>query len=960
MRLDRFCAWYSYQIQLCIAEHFLYRLTFTRISERLTYNRSMAMPVLATKLFIPPPRPKVVLRPRLIDQLNEGLHAGHKLTLISAPVGYGKTTLISEWAARCRRSVAWLSLDEGDSDLTRFLAYIIAALQTISANIGKGVAGILQPAQPAPTEPILTALLNEITTIRENFILVLDDYHVIDSKPIGHSILFLIEHLPPQMHLVISTREDPGLPLASLRARDQLTELRATDLRFTPAEAAEFLNQVMGLNLSAEDIAALEARTEGWIAGLQLAALSTRGRGDVHGFITAFAGDNRYIVDYLVEEVLRRQPERVRRFLLETSILDWLSGPLCDAVTDQKNSNVLLEALERGNLFVTMLDDKRQWFRYHQLFTEVLHAHLIAELPDRVPTLHRRASEWYEHNGSAMDAIRHALAAGDFERVADLVELAVPEMRRNRQESTLLGWLQALPDELLHFRPVLSVHYAGALLLSRQLESVDARLLDAERWLDTTISPSQQREASPPEMVVIDEAEFRRLPGWIAIYRAARALALGDVDDTKEYARQALNILPEEDHLGSGAAAGFLGLAYWTSGELEAAHCTFAGGMTNLQKAGYLSDIIGSAIILADIRIAQGCLNMAMSTYRRGLKFGTEPGTPVLRGAADMHVGMSEIYYERNDLHSANQHLLRSKELGEFAGLPKNPYRWRVAMARIRQAQGDLDGALSLLHEAQGLYVGDFSPNVRPVAALKTRVWIAQVRLGEALDWAREQGLSAEDNLSYLHEFEHITLARVLLAMYRRDRADRYMLETMGLLERLLRSAEAYGSIGSAIEILLLQALAHHAQDDLPAALLLLQQALRLAEPEGYIRIFVDEGEPMRSLIADFRSWIETQSCGQDRALSGYIDRLLAAFTPQAAPPQSNIRHQNSTLVGQLSQRELEILRLIAQGLSNHEISERLFVALNTVKGHNQKIFGKLQVQSRTEAIARARELDLL
>ncbi len=405
----------------------------------------MSTPLLATKLYIPPPQPRVVLRPRLIERLDEGSHS--RLTLICAPAGFGKSTLISEWLAGCRRPAAWLSLDEGDSDPTRFLAYLVAALRTVAADIGEGVLGMLGSPQPPPTESVLTILLNEIATVPDDFVLVLDDYHAINARSVDDALAFLLEHLPPQVHLVIATREDPNLPLARLRGRGQLSELRAADLRFTPSEAAEFLNQVMGLDLSAEDIAALETRTEGWIAGLQLAALSMRGREDVPGFIRAFAGDNRYIVDYLVEEVLQRQPERVRSFLLQTSILDRLSGPLCDAVTGQEDGRGMLEALERGNFFVVPLDDKRHWYRYHHLFADVLFAHLMAEQPAQIPTLHRRASEWYEHNGSAADAIRHALAAEDFERAAGLVELAVPAMRRSRQEATLLGWLKALPDE---------------------------------------------------------------------------------------------------------------------------------------------------------------------------------------------------------------------------------------------------------------------------------------------------------------------------------------------------------------------------------------------------------------------------------------------------------------------------------------------------------------------------------
>ena len=556
------------------------------------------------------------------------------------------------------------------------------------------------------------------------------------------ALTYLVEHLPPQMHLVIATREDPQLPLARLRARSHLTEVRAADLRFTASEASEFLSQVMGLSLSAEDIAALEDHTEGWIAGLQLAALSMQGRQDVHGFIQAFAGDDRYIVDYLVEEVLQRQPAPVRSFLLQTSILDRLSGSLCDAVTGQKGGNARLEALERGNFFVVPLDDKRHWYRYHHLFAEVLSAHLMAEQPNQVATLHRRASAWYERNGSEADAIRHALAAGDFGRAADLVELAVPAMGRNRQEAMVLGWLKALPDELVRARPVLSVHYAGALLLNGELEGVEARLRDAEQWLDTKTDMGELALTSSAEMVVVDEAEFRGLAGNIAVYRAAIALALGDVANTMKYARRALDLVPEDDDHWRGSAAGFLGLAYWTSGDLEAAHRFYAECMARVQRAGYLSDALGCSIALADIRISQGRLREAMSTYERGLQLATEQGAHVLRGAADMHVGMSELYRERDDLDAATQHLLRSKELGEFAGLPQNRYRWRVAMARIREAQGDLDGALDLLCEAERLYVSDFFPNVRPVAASKTRVWVAQGRLGEALDWAREQGLS--------------------------------------------------------------------------------------------------------------------------------------------------------------------------------------------------------------------------
>jgi LuxR family maltose regulon positive regulatory protein len=902
--------------------------------------------ILATKLFIPPPRPKVVLRPRLIEQLNEGMHC--KLTLISAPAGFGKTTLVSEWLAGCQRPVAWLSLDEGDNDPSRFLSYIVAALQTIKAEIGSGLLGALQSPQPPSTESILTALLNEITTVQDHFILVLDDYHIIDSKPVDNILTFLLEHLPPQMHLVIASREDPHLPLARLRVRGQLTELRAGDLRFTHSEAAEFLNQVMGLKLSVEDIASLENRTEGWIASLQLAALSMQGHQDSASFIKSFTGSHHFVLDYLVEEVLGQQSESIRTFLLHTSILDRLSGPLCDAVLGSPSASgqKTLEYLEHANLFIVPLDNERHWYRYHHLFADVLCMHLKAEQPDQGSALHQRASAWYEHNDSAAEAIRHALAAKDFERAATLVELAVPKMRRNRQEATHteLGWLKALPNELVHFRPVLSVAYAYALFGDGELETVETRLRDAERWLDT--------EADLAGMVVVDEEEFRRLPGMIALLRTAQALARGDMPETVKNARRVLDVAPENDYLMIGGAASTLGLAAWTSGDLEAARRMTADGMANVRLAGYISSAIGGAIVLADILIAQGHLHEALTTYEQGLQWAAQPGVPVLRGAADMYVGMSDLHCEYNDLKTANQHLLSSQALGELAGLPQNPYRWCAAMARIRVAQGDLNGALDLLDQAERLYDANFSPNVRPIATRKVRVWVAQGRLGEALGWVREQGLSVEDKLSYLREFDHITLARLLLACYQRDREGSSIAGVVGLLERLLKAAEEGGRTGSAIEILVLQALAYHVQGDLPAALKPLQLALTLAEPEGYVRMFVDEGPPMAQLL------LEVASRG---IMPDYTGKLLAAFEAEKRKSEDKSPlPPTQPLIEPLSQRELKILQLIALGLSNREIGERLFLALDTIKGHNRIIFDKLQVQSRTEAIARARELGLL
>lgn len=910
------------------------------------YNRHVSIPILATKIYIPSPPPKAVTRSRLLGQLDAGLH--HKLIIISAPAGFGKSTLVSEWIASRKRPAAWLSLDENDNDTTRFLRYCIEALRTISLNLGAGILDALQSSQIPPTESILTALVNELATIPNDFTLVLDDYHLTDSKSVDDALTFLIEHLPPQMHVIITTREDPSLPIPRLRARNQLTEIRAADLRFTSSEAAEFLNQVMGLNLAANEVAALETRTEGWIAGLQLAALSMKGQEDIHGFIQAFTGDHRYIVDYLVEEVLQRQPESIRNFLLETSILDRLNGSLCDAVTNQMGSKSKLEQLQRGNLFLNPLDDKHDWYRYHHLFADMLRMHLTTEQPDQVRALHQRASEWYEQNSLTADAIHHALAGVDFERAARLIEKTLPSMRQNRQEPKLLDWLKTLPDELFHNHPVLNVHYIGILMQNGQFEGVESRLRDVEQWLGT---PEETRTP----LIYVDEVEFQRLPSSIAMYRAAIALAQGDTVNSIKYASKVLELAHEDDDFPRGAASSLLGLASWTNGDLETAYRMFAEGMSYLQRVGYLSDVIGGSITLADIRITQGHLHEAMSIYERGLQLATKKGVSALRGAADMHVGMSDIFREQNDFNTAEQHLLKSKELGEINGLPKNSYRWRVAMARIQEAQGDWAGALRLLNEAEPLYVGDFSPNVRPIHALKARVLIKQGELEKALAWARDQKLSIDEDPNYLREFEQITFARVLLAQFQRNHSTNLLHDTTGLLERLLKAAEKGGRTGSVIEILILQSLAHQMQEDMPAALSSLERALKLAEPEGYVRMFVDEGAAMATLLL---------KAATSKIMPDYTAKLLSAFEaerrglgeeqPRLAAPAS------SSLTEPLSQRELDILRLFKTELSGPEIAQELVIALSTVRTHTKSIYSKLNVKSRRAAVRQAIELGLI
>ena len=906
----------------------------------------LTSPVLETKVHAPRPRPSLVARPRLSQRLDRITES--KLILISAPAGFGKSTLLAEWLASARddgQVAGWLSVDEADNEPAAFWTYLISALRTAVPGIGEASLRLLESPQPR-IENLLAPLLNELSALPNDVVLVLDDFHVIHAPDIQEAMAYLLDHLPGPMHLVIATRADPALPLARLRARGELVEIRAADLRFTPEEATAYLNDVMGLDLGARDVAALEGRTEGWIAALQLAGLSMQGRDDVPGFIAGFAGDDRYIVDYLVEEVLHRQTDDVRSFLLQTSILARMTGPLCDAVTGRDGSRATLDALDRANLFVVSLDDRREWYRYHHLFADVLRARLLDERPDEVAELHRRASEWFEQHGEPGEAIAHAMAGEDFERAADLIEIAIPGMRQARQHAVLRRWLEVLPDELIGLRPVLSVHYAGLLLANGDFDDADARLRDAERWLAATEGAREGRDAASSAVVVRDEDGFRRLPSQVAIYRAAMAQGRGDRASAITYAQSALDLTDDDDHFERGAAAGFLALAHWSVGQLGAAHRYWTAAMTSLQSAGHLVDAIGCARALAQIRVAQGRMRDAMSTYARGLQLATEQRVPALRGTADMHVGISELFLEWGDLGTARQHLQESKELGDQAGLPQNPYRWHLAMARIREAEGDPDGSLDLLDEAERLFVSEYYPDVRPVAALRARIWATHGRLGDAAGWVRAQALSVEDDLDYLHEFEHTTLARLLLVQSKQDHRESSTNDTITLLDRLLRAAEEGQRMRSVIEILVLQALARQVDGDVRAALAPLARALTLGEPEGYVRIFVDEGSAMAALL---------EAAATDGIAPSYVRRLLAAFG--GADDNTYLRQ---ALVEPLSERELDVLRLLATDLDGPEIASELVVALSTIRSHTKSIYAKLGVNNRRAAVRRAEELDLL
>ncbi|MDQ1664054.1 MAG: hypothetical protein QOH75_85 [Actinomycetota bacterium] len=905
----------------------------------------MVGPLLESKLHVPARRPGTVARARLNERL--GGVSNSALTVLSAPAGFGKTTLLTEWLAAVPAggpSTAWLSLDARDNDPTLFWTYVVAALQAANDGVGASALSLLQSPQPS-TEAAIAVLLNDLHSVPHDILLVLDDYHLIEAPEVHDGMAFLLEHLPPKLHLVLATRADPALALARLRGRGELVEVRAADLRFTAEESAAYLNGSMGLALTAGDVAALDGRTEGWIAALQLAALSMQGRGDASAFIAGFAGDDRYIVDYLAEEVLGRLPAEVRDFLVKTSLLDRLTGPLCDAVTAREGGRATLVSLERANLFLVPLDDRREWYRYHHLFADVLQAHLLEEHADEVPKLHGRASAWYEQNGDISQAIEHALGGADFARAADLMELAIPVVSRERREAELKRWAELLPDEVVRVRPVLGVFFVGALAQVSAFETVARRLSDIESSLGVTGAGTWPEEP-PSDVVVVDQEGFKRLPGTVQLYRAALALSEGDLDGTVGHARQAMSLAPTDDHLTRAAAAALTGLASWTAGDLASAHDGYAACIAGLLRVGFVSDVLGCSVTVADIRRTQGRLGEAVSTYERALELAAvEPGAPPLRGTADMHVGLAEILLDRDELAAAAERLARCHQLGEHNGLPKNPYRSRVAMARLRAVEGDLDAALELLDEADRVYDGDYSPNVRPVPAVRARLWVRRGELSRAVAWARERQLSAGDDLSYLREYEHVTLARVLLARHAAERAATCIEEATSLLARLLTAAEEGERTGTVIEILVLQALVEQARGDTVAALAPLQRAVTLAEPEGHVRVFADEGPPMAALLKVLVR----------KKATGYLRRLLATTsrTEHGTPV-----HQ--ALVEPLSERELDVLRLLGSDLDGPDIARELSVSLNTMRTHTKNIYAKLGVTSRRGAVRQAQQLDLL
>ncbi len=682
----------------------------------------------------------------------------------------------------------------------------------------------------------------------------------------------------------------------------------------------------MELTLTTTDVDVLEARTEGWIAALQLAALSMQGRNDPTSFISEFAGDDRFILDYLADEVLDRQTARIRNFLLDTSILSRLTGPLCAAVTGQDDAKSILDELDRSNMFLVPLDDRRTWYRYHHLFGDVVRARLLDEQPDRLAELHRRASDWYAGNDDSHEAIAHALAGGDAERAAELIELAAPAMQRVRHESQLLAWLEALPADIYEDRPVLAMALIGARMATGDTRDLDPLLEIVDSWLERTDSP-----------IVFDDEAYGRLPAMAAVHRAGLALLAGDTDATIEYAQRVLELAGADDHLQHGAAMALIGLAHWSRGNLDDGRACYTESVTYFETGGYLADVMGCSLALADIQITQGRLTDAQRTFESALRHTADH--PGLRGAADMHVGLSLLAIEHDDLDIAAEHLRASAELGDHMGLPQHPYRWRVAMARFHEAHGDLDKALELLTQAEALYNTDYSPSVRPVTASKARIEVKRGDLDAGARWADAQGLSVHDELSYVREFEHITLAGVLLARRSADAVE----QATALLRRLLDAADDGHRDGSTIEILVLLALAHSVAGDDVAATTSLTKALALAEPQWYVRTFLDADPALMDLLRPLAV-----------ASDGYAARILASA--RSAPSR---RRSSSNAPDELSDRELDVLRLLRSDLSGPEVARELHVSLNTLRTHTKHIYTKLGATNRREAVTRAAELGL-
>jgi LuxR family maltose regulon positive regulatory protein len=867
--------------------------------------------------------------------------------LVCAPAGFGKTALLSDWARGDGRPVAWLGLDSGDSDPARFWRYVVAALDRARP----GLAGRVGPPPPRSFEGLVTALINELAADPgpDEVLLVLDDYHLVDSGPVHESVTFLLENLPPGVRVVVSGRASPPLPLARLRARGQLTELRAAELRFTPEEAAALLDETAGAALPAPAVGALVARTEGWAAGLQLAGLSLRGQADAAGFVAAFSGSHRFVLDYLTDEVLDGQTEQVRAFLLDTSVLERLSGALCDAVTGRAGSQAMLQDIERAGLFLVPLDDVRGWWRYHHLFADLLRARLQAEQAGRVPALHRAAAAWCDEHHLADDAVRHALAAGDSGWAARLVEQNVEDLLGRSEGATLRRWLSALPVESVRDRPRLCLAQAYGAAQGFQLEALEALLDDAERAFAVSGDEPYEASTGRPDSVLAN------VPAGIAFLRASLARLRGDVALAAGYNRQAVAQLGEDDWLMRSFVRWNLAVTDWLGGRLGPAERGLAEVLAERRAAGeFFEDFLAMRVCydLGEVQRAEGNLDAALATYRQALDTAGESSQTPLTGLA--HVGLAQVLYERNELTAALDHATRGVTLcRQLAFIP--PLATGLAVvARIRHAYGDAAGAREAMAEAGQV---ELSPQViallNPVPSQRARLLLAQGDVTTAAQWTTAAGLSPDDEPDYPQEPAYLVLARVLLAQNDPGPA-------LTLLQRLLDAAASQDRTGSVIEIQALRALALAAGGDRARALDGLTEALTLAHRHGYVRVFADEGAPMHALLAGLSAARPGQQRAARRIDPGHLAALLRACgRADAAPPRRAVATPPG-LAEPLTDRELEVLRLIAAGKSNQRIAHDLVVALDTVKKHVTHVLGKLGAANRTEAVARARQLGLI
>ncbi len=895
------------------------------------------VPLLTTKFYIAPVRPELVSRPRLTERLKAGLH--RKLTLVCAPAGFGKTTLLSEWASRRERPLAWISLDEADNDPDRFLSYLVSAVQLIESGsgIGETVLAARQSPQPLPLESILTTLINEIAASLDPAILVLDDYHVITAQPVHDMLAFLLNHLPHNLHLIISSRAVPPLPLARLRARDQLNEIQVDDLRFTLDEVSTFLDDVMRLKLAPEDVAALENRTEGWIAGVQLAALSLQGRDDPGEFIASLTGADRYILDYLTEEVLYRQPESIQSFLLRTSILERMTGPLCEVVTGRGDAQIVLERLEADNLFIVPLDNERRWYRHHQLFRDFLRDRLAALEPETVTSLHRRAAEWCATEGLIIEAVGHALAAQEFDHAAALIQSAARGLFVRGEISTILQWIDRLPEELVRARPRLSLLHAWALFVGARLELwhlVPERVQDAALRLGVgrggVLEALAQSKADSEERIALCE---------LAIIQAFLAREGGDLESVVHLFQAAHAYVPAHDLFLRMLSIAGLGSTLMRQGEARQTEQIFGEAKEISRELSSDYGVVISAAMQALTQAWQGQLNRALDTYRQTIDFlGDRPGR-LVPFSGQIFVGLANILRERNDLQGALRYGSEGISLGEKVGDHDALREGHVTLARVRHALGDREGQREALRAAETQARRMNIPGcIHDVAAWGARMALTSGDVEAATQWAARRGLTgsgeptAEDPLS---EPEILTYARVLIAQNKAH-------EALATLKEPLTKAERDGRSYSVIEILALQALSYQALGQRDAAVRALARALLLGEPEGFVRIFVDEGAVMAALL---------RTAGAQGHSPGYVQRLLTAFGATAP---------SAALQEPLSERELEVLGLMAEGLTNAEIAAELVIAVSTVKTHINRIYGKLDVRNRTQAVARARDLHLL